>query len=122
MSTASPAKRNAVVALIIASSVLLYALGDPAWVFAIAALLVAAFLLGQYYRRKPNLAVNRIVYIGLGTTWIGLAIFFGLSLLFVKTGILQPTLADELTFIATGVIVGGLIGDWIGRRRGFVVP
>lgn len=122
MSAASPTKRNAVIAFVMASSVLLYVLGSPAWVFAIAAFLIAAFLLGQYYRRTPNLKVNRVAYIGLGACWGGLAIFFGLSALFIRTGMLPPTLGEELTFIVVSVAAGGAIGDWVGRRRGYVAP
>ena len=122
MSTSHVFRTNRTIAysvLIVAIAVVFYALGSPAYIFAADFLLVAALWLGEYYRTKPNVNVSRSMYILLFASWLGLAIFFGLSALFVNTGILQPSLTNELVFIVISVAVGGEVGDQVGKRRGY---
>ena len=78
--------------------------------------------LGYYFRVRPNITANRVAYIGLFACWEGLALFFGLSILLVNTGILQRTLEVELSIIAASLVIGGATGDWVGRRRGYRMP
>lgn len=115
-------RTNAVILAIIGVSVALYMTGSPPWVFAIAALLVFAYLLGQRFRRSPRVAVWRVAYILLFSCWVGLAIFFLLSAIFVKTGIVQPSVTVVVVFAGVGFVTGGAIGDWVGRRRGYRPP
>jgi hypothetical protein len=104
---------------ILAISVALYVMGSPPSVFAIALLFIFVGLLGQYLRRKPHTTVMRLAWIGLFATWVGLLIFFALSALFVNTGIVQPSVTAIAVFGGAGFAIGGAIGDWVGRRRGY---
>ena len=115
-------RTNAVIIAIIAISVALYSSGSPPSVFAVAALLVFAYLLGQYFRKKPSITFWRAAYILLFSCWIGLAIFFALSALLVRTGIVQPSVTAVVVFAGGGLAIGGAIGDWVGRRRGYRPP
>ena len=108
--------------LIVGVTVVFYALGFSAWGVLVAAVGVSGLALGEHYRRKPNIKANRTVYIALFACWVGLAIFFLLSILLIDTGILQPSLSEEVAFEVTGWAVGGALGDWVGRRRGYDFP
>jgi hypothetical protein len=115
-------RTSAVIAAVMAIAVATYVIDHDAWVFGIGAFMAFAYLLGQYLRRKPNIAVNRIAYVLLFSCWVGLAIFFGPSALFVKTGIVQPSLTAVVAFGGGGFVIGGVIGDWVGGRRGYRPP
>lgn len=108
--------------LIAAVTVVLYALGFSAIVFLVAAAGITGLALGEHYRRKPNINANRVAFILLFACWVGLAVFFLLSVLFVNTGILQPSILEVVIFAVTGLVIGGAIGDWVGRRRGYKNP
>jgi hypothetical protein len=108
--------------LIVASTVILYGLGFSAYIFLGDAVLITGIALGEHYRRKPNIKANRVAYITLFACWVGLAIFFLLSILLINTGIIQPSVLEVVTFAATGLVIGGAIGDWVGRRRGYELP
>jgi hypothetical protein len=109
-------------ALIVAATVVLYWLGFSAAVFLAAAVGITGIALGEYYRRRPNIKVNRAAYIMLFACWVGLAIFFLLSILLISTGRLRPSLLEEVAFEVTGLVIGGATGDWVGRRRGYELP
>jgi len=108
--------------LIVAATVVLYWLGFSTYVFLGDAILITGIALGEHYRRRPNIAVNRAAYIVLFACWVGLAVFFLLSVLFVKSGMLHPSALGVATFAIIGLVVGGAIGDWVGRRRGYELP
>jgi hypothetical protein len=109
-------------ALIVAATVVLYWLGFSAVVFLAAAVGITGVALGEHYRRRPNIAANRVAYIMLFACWVGLAVFFLLSVLFIKSGMMQPSVLGVVIFAFTGLMVGGAIGDWVGRRRGYEFP
>lgn len=117
--------KNKVIAnavLIAAITLVEYALGLSPIVFLVAAVCIIGLALGLHYRTKPNLTANRVAYIALFACWEGLALFFGLSILFVNTGILPQTFGVELSITATSLVIGGATGDWLGRRRGYRAP
>jgi len=108
--------------LIVAATVVLYWLGFSTYVFLGDAILITGIALGEHYRRRPNVTANRAVYIILFACWVGLAIFFLLSILLINTGILQPSVLGVVLFAVIGLAVGGAVGDWVGRRRGYEFP
>jgi len=108
--------------LIVAATVVLYWLGFSAYVFLGDAILITGTALGEYYRRRSNIAVNRAAYIMMFACWVGLAVFFLLSALFVRSGALKPSALGVVTFAIIGLVVGGVIGDLVGRRRGYELP
>jgi hypothetical protein len=108
--------------LIVAATVVLYWLGFSAIVFLASVVGITGLALGEHYRRTPNITANRVAYIMLFACWIGLAIFFLLSVLFIKSGVLQPSALGVMTFAIIGLVVGGGIGDWVGRQRGYEFP
>jgi hypothetical protein len=76
-----------------------------------------------YIRVRPSLKVNRAVYILIGITPIGfvlaiISVFtLNRTLLLNKSG----TWPIELLCIVACFGVGALIGDWIGKRRGYTL-
>jgi len=77
-----------------------------------------------YIRVRPSMKVNRALYILLGITPLG----FGLMMLYVVSGIgsfiaahLGPVPNLIIGFIVP-YIVGAFIGDWIGKRRNYILP
>ena len=119
----------------------------PLWVFVIATTIASGFisyfylnqpLLGvleaeaftfvlicvaYYIRVRPNLKVNRGIYILLGITPIGFLLWvveaFSLSRFFVTSSIGWPLL---LTASVIPFVIGAFIGDWIGRKRNYQLP
>jgi len=108
--------------LIAVVTVVLYWLGFSAYVFLSAAVGITGLALGEHYRRKPNIRANRVAYIMLFACWIGLVVFFLLSLIFIKSGVLQPSALGVVIFAVMGLVVGGAIGDWVGKQRGYELP
>jgi small-conductance mechanosensitive channel len=108
--------------LIMAVTVVLYWLGFSAVVFLPAAIGVAGLALGEHYRHKPNIMANRVAYVMLFAFWVGLAVFLLLSALFVNSGMLQPSALGVAVFAIVSLAVGGAVGEWVGRRRGYQLP
>jgi hypothetical protein len=106
----------------VAVAVVLQGLGFSAYVFLGGAILITGIALGEHNRSKPNITANRVAYIMLFACWVGLAIFFVLSILLIHTWILQPSVSEVVTFAVTGLVIGGATGDWVGRRRGHELP
>jgi xanthosine utilization system XapX-like protein len=96
--------------------------GFIAYSVLIAAVGITGLALGEHYRRRPNITANRVAYIMLFACWVGLAVFFVLSAIFIKSGMLQPSPLGVVMFAVMGLVVGGAIGDWVGRRRGYELP
>ena len=112
-------RTSAAIAMIIAISIATYVVEGDAWVFGIGALMVFAYMLGLYFRRKPSITVWRIAYVTLFACTLGLAIFFAFSALLVNTGILPPSATTVGVLGGGGLIIGGAVGDWVGGRRGY---
>ena len=92
--------------------------------------LVLSFLgicFAYYIRVRPSMTVNRVIYILFGggvTYWI---IFGGGAFIIWATGLpppahyLGPWISSIMLFIAPWII-GAFIGDWIGKRRNYLLP
>jgi low temperature requirement protein LtrA len=106
----------------VALAAVLYALGIPSYVFLLAFGGIAGLALGEHFRSKPNIRANRVAYIILFACWVGLVVFFVLSAIFIESGMLQSSVLGVVTFALTGLVVGGVIGDWVGKRRNYKVP
>jgi hypothetical protein len=76
-----------------------------------------------YIRVRPNLKVNRGIYILLGITPIGFLLWvaevFALSRFFAISSIGWPLL---LTASVIPFVIGAFIGDWIGKKRSYLLP
>jgi hypothetical protein len=85
---------------------------------------VASIAVGfaYYIRVRPSMNVNRAVYVLLGITPIGLC----LSLLWNYTiGYYTAPLIGLWGFyigIMVPCIIGAFIGDWIGKKRNYLLP
>jgi len=109
-------------ALIVAATVVLFWLGFSGVVFLSAAVGITGIALGEHYRCRPKITANRVAYIMLFACWVGIALFLLLSAIFINTGIMQPSFAGVVTFAVTGLVIGGAIGDGVGRRVGYEFP
>jgi len=80
-----------------------------------------------YIRVRPSMNVNRVMYILLGgsvTFWI---IFGGGAFIIWATGLPPPAryLGPWISLILVQIapwIIGAFIGDWIGKRRNYILP
>jgi len=73
-----------------------------------------------YIRRRPSMSVGRVVYILLGITLIGFALFIAYALTIGRhvTNYLGAGPSFVIAFTVP-YIIGAFIGDWIGRRRDY---
>lgn len=110
--------------IIAALAAALYALGAPGLVFLPTSAAIVALALGERFRSKPNVSVARVMYIALFAAWVGLAIFFGLSAAVAKAGLLEKVPFPLIFGLVTvpGVVLGGVIGDRIGKQRNYRAP
>ncbi|MEM3623051.1 MAG: hypothetical protein QXR76_04695 [Candidatus Bathyarchaeia archaeon] len=82
---------------------------------------------GYYIRIRPNVKINRAIYIGLGAVILGF-IFWIVLMTSMRIGIRWLTglnMANgifALIMLILCYIAGGYIGDWIGKRRGYRIP
>lgn len=95
------------------------------------AILLLATAVAFYVRIRPSTSGNRIFFVAVGAGCLGFLLWFAVSLIILDTGIrwtiLKTTgdLGNDLFALATLIIcwvIGGYIGDWLGRRRGYVIP
>jgi len=89
---------------------------------------VAATALGMgfsyYIRVRPSLNVNRAIFIFLGISPIGFVLWI-ISTYVLNKVIVTIASGTPALFLATGAVsltVGGLIGDWIGKKRHYILP
>jgi hypothetical protein len=82
-----------------------------------------------YFRVRPSIKVNKLVYILFGITPIG----FGLSMLYAlicgitNFGQFIVSIKPFGSWLQIGIIIGlltigGFIGNWIGKKRGYRLP
>jgi len=91
------------------------------------ALTFLALCFAYYIRVRPAIRVNRAIYILLGggvTYWI---IFGGSVFIIWATGLPPPTQylgpwITNIIFMIAPWIIGAFIGDWIGKRRNYILP
>jgi|WetSurMetagenome_2_1015567.scaffolds.fasta_scaffold154907_2 hypothetical protein len=79
----------------------------------------------------PNRSGGRLFFVAAGTFCIGFTFWLGVTLFLLHSGlrwaIIRDTgnLGDDLTAFATLIcswILGGFIGDFIGKRRDYKIP
>lgn len=92
-------------------------------VFEVAALTFALLGFAYYIRVRPSIRVNRILYILLGISPIGL----GLSALFAFTigGYVRQYLGPGpylIMLLTVPTTIGAFIGNWIGKKTGYRLP
>lgn len=85
------------------------------------AVITSVLIATAYYVRKINsLNVWRAIWILLGVGVIGLLIMVPLKILLVDTlGAVLGWLPSFLLCYGIAVLVGALLGDYIGKRRGY---
>ena len=85
------------------------------------AVITSVLIATAYYIRKINsLKLWRAIWILLGASVIGLLIMVPLKILLVDTlGAVLGWLPSFLLCYGIAVLVGALLGDYIGKRRGY---
>jgi len=92
------------------------------------ALTILATGFGYYIRVRPNIKINRGMYIVLGVVVLGFVLWFFLTIALNATGIrrlIDQAIPDGMLALITLIlcyIAGGFIGDLIGKRRGYMLP
>ena len=82
--------------------------------------------IAYYIRVRPSIRVNKVIYIVFGITPIG----FIFAVLYVLSGVPRFLLTIlgswgpwlNMAFIIILCIVGGFIGNWIGKKREYRLP
>ncbi|MGB9777832.1 MAG: hypothetical protein ACPLW8_00350 [Candidatus Bathyarchaeales archaeon] len=88
--------------------------------------ILLAISFGYYIRVRPNVKINRALYISLSALILGFIFWIVLmtSMRIVRLLIGLNIVDGIFTLIMLIVcyIAGGYIGDWIGKRRGYRIP
>ena len=92
--------------------------------------LVLSFLgicFAYYIRVRPSMNVNRVIYIVLGGSVAFWIVFGGGAFIIWATGLPPPAryLGPWISLILIQYapwIIGAFIGDWIGKRRNYLLP
>jgi hypothetical protein len=115
--------------LTIISGVVTYFLFDVPLARAVLGLILTFLAIGfaYYIRVKPSMRVNRAIYMFLGASLAEVTTLFGGGFVILVTGLPPPThyLGSEISFILILIapwIIGAFIGDWIGKRRNYILP
>jgi hypothetical protein len=88
-----------------------------------AALFAVLFGSSYYIRVRPNLTVNRAIWLFFGFSPIGFAIFVAEALAmkpFINIGSLPDAVGLPASIVPFAV--GIYLGDWIGKRRNYRLP
>jgi drug/metabolite transporter (DMT)-like permease len=95
-------------------------------VIASTVLILLSISLGYYIRVKPNVKINRAMYIGLGAVVLGFVLWLALALILDVAGVPRTISRNGLMFglpsLIVCYIVGGYIGDLIGKKRDYRLP
>ena len=80
-----------------------------------------------YIRVRPSMNVNRVLYIVLGGSVAFWIVFGGGAFIIWATGLPPPAryLGPWISLILIQYapwIIGAFIGDWIGKRRNYLLP
>ena len=89
---------------------------------------LAATALGMgfsyYIRVRPSLNVNRAIFIFLGVSPIGFVLWLIITYVLNKV-IVTSASGTPALFLTTGIIsltLGAIVGDYIGKRRHYILP
>jgi len=110
---------------VISSLITIFLLNVPI-IRAIGGLVLSFLAMGfaYYIRVRPSMRINRAIYILIGITPIG----FGIWIVWAISGVgrwVTNTVGPFPSLIMSWVIclgIGALIGDWIGKRRNYILP
>ena len=110
----------------VVSGVVTYFVLDTTLLRAVAAFVLCLLCIGiaYYIRIRPSLTINRAVYVLIGITPIGISMWFVFSFVFNRV-IITAASGSSALFYVLGVVclsAGALIGDWIGKRRHYILP
>jgi DNA-binding transcriptional ArsR family regulator len=95
------------------------------------AILLVTTALAFYVRVRPSTSGNRVFFIMVGGAVIGFLLWFAIAMFFnistLRWSIVRSSgdLGFDLIMLSSLIIcwvIGGYIGDWIGRRRDYVIP
>jgi hypothetical protein len=113
------------VLLTLVIGVVSYSLLDISILRAVGALALSLLCIGfaYYIRVRPSMRVNRAIYILIGITPIGLVLSLISVFTLNRTLLLNRSGTWPVTLLCIGICfgVGALIGDWIGKRRGYTL-
>jgi hypothetical protein len=78
--------------------------------------------IAYYIRIKPSIRINKIVYVLLGISPFGFSLSVGYAF-FIGRYVTGWLMGWFNIIVTVGILItGGLIGDWIGRRRNYQLP
>ena len=115
--------------LAIASGIASFFLLDVSLARAIAGVALTFLGIGAayYIRIRPSIKLNRAIYIIFGASAAGVIVQFGSMFIFTATGLPPPHnflgFWEIISiFMIAPNLTGALIGDWIGKRRNYILP